>query len=204
MVSNCLAASFARCKGLVSGMWRKNRAPQERAGGSFCHLLWTIDPLPCSGGFLFEGVGNFLTKGSNKTPPRKGGFSSGFPFNPTPKWELPSKDASHPCVWLTSKNCGSSFPTHRFLGGTEQTKDFHAFFALRSAPTAAGVGGAEPDGGKPHAAGGVLSGHEHLEHRVQVARPARAGRASRPRSGREAGAGSRQLWMRAKSRHRTS
>ena len=37
-------------------------------GWCFCHLLWTIDRPPRSEGFLFEGVGNFLTKGGEKTP----------------------------------------------------------------------------------------------------------------------------------------
>ena len=37
-------------------------------GGSFCHLLWIIDRPPRREGFLVEGVGNFLRKGSRKTP----------------------------------------------------------------------------------------------------------------------------------------
>ena len=38
------------------------------SGGSFRHLLWRIDRPPRSEGFLFEGVRNFLTEGSQKTP----------------------------------------------------------------------------------------------------------------------------------------
>ena len=40
----------------------------SRAGGSFCHVWWKNDRSPCSEGFLFEGVANFLTKGGKKTP----------------------------------------------------------------------------------------------------------------------------------------
>ena len=36
--------------------------------GSFCHLLWKIVRPPCSEGFLFKGVANFLTTGGKKTP----------------------------------------------------------------------------------------------------------------------------------------